>query len=114
MKTQLKGLFAIILFSLTSLMVQQAKAQSTNQQEEIPLWKHGTPDGPGPSGSEKISDKGSYTNVSQPRLIVHIPQQPNGTAMLVISGGGYAHIEEGKESGPAAEWLQSKGVTALS
>ena len=34
-------------------------------------------------------------------------------AMLVISGGGYAHIEAGKESAPAATWLQAQGIAAF-
>jgi acetyl esterase/lipase len=89
---------------------------TANAQEkitEIPLWQGTPPDGPGPQGPEKVSSKGSYTNISHPRLIVHQPEHPNGTATLVISGGGYAHIELGKESTPAANWLQSKGVTAF-
>lgn len=55
----------------------------------------------------------SYTNISRPRLIVYRAQNPIGAAMLVIGGGGYAHIEVGKESTPAAKWLQTIGVTAF-
>ncbi|MDN5288127.1 MAG: paeX [Mucilaginibacter sp.] len=88
-------------------------AQNINRVEEIPLWHGVPPDGPGPQGPESVSTKGSYTNISKPRLIVHRPEHPNGTAMLVISGGGYAHIELGKESTPAANWLQSHGITAF-
>ncbi|WP_183571977.1 alpha/beta hydrolase [Mucilaginibacter sp. X5P1] len=113
MKSQVKVQLIMILLGTTTLMAHSAKAQTSNRMEEIPLWHSTPPDGPGPQGTERVSDKGSYTNVSQPRLIVHLPKHANGTAILVISGGGYAHIEEGKESGPAAEWLQSKGVTAF-
>lgn len=59
------------------------------------------PDGPGPTGA------------TRPYLIVHRPAHPNGMAVLVISGGGYAHIEEDKESGPAAGWLAAQGITAF-
>jgi hypothetical protein len=34
----------------------------------------------------------SVTKVSRPRLIMYKPVAPNGTAVLVIGGGGYAHI----------------------
>ena len=44
---------------------------------------------------------------------MHRPARPNGTAILLVSGGGYAHIEAGKESGPAASWLQAQGITAF-
>lgn len=81
--------------------------------KQIPLWGNTIPDGPGPQGAEEITANGSLTNVSMPRLIVHKPSRPNGTAILVISGGGYAHIELGKESTPVANWLQSQGITAF-
>ncbi|WP_215409825.1 alpha/beta hydrolase [Janthinobacterium sp. JC611] len=64
-------------------------------------------------GPQRDSAKGSITQVGQPYLIAHRPAQPNGTAILLLSGGGYAHIEAGKESGPVADWLQARGVTAF-
>ncbi|HEY0201809.1 MAG TPA: alpha/beta hydrolase [Burkholderiaceae bacterium] len=81
--------------------------------ETIALWPSVPPDGPGPQEPENVSAKGSVTRVSQSRLRVYRPARPNGTAVLVISGGGYAHIECGTESTPAARWLQSLGVTAF-
>jgi len=77
------------------------------------LWNNNMPGGNGPSITERISDNGAITNVSRPRLIVYQPEKPNGTAILVISGGGYAHIELGKESTPTAQWLQSQGITVF-
>lgn len=119
----------LLLFCLMLLLFQQSYAQYFHKPGKIkridktayadggltiPLWSdHTAPDGPGPSGSEKVSGKGSYTNISEPHLIVHQPEHPNGTAILVISGGGYAHIELGKESTPAADWLASQGITAF-
>jgi len=113
MKTTIKLPLKTVLFCLVFLTVSQVDAQSVNRQEEISLWNGKIPDGPGPRGREKVSEKGSITKISQPRLIVHRPIHPNGAAMLVISGGGYAHLEKGKESGPVAAWLQSKGVVAF-
>lgn len=81
--------------------------------KQTPLWGNTIPDGQGPQGAEEMTASGSVTNVSNPRLIIHKPAKPNGTAILVISGGGYAHIELGKESTPVANWLQSQGITAF-
>lgn len=118
----------ILFTSMTTFVVSSSYAQfsyrpgrsnrseretNTDGSNEIPLWRGVPPDGPGPQGPERVSGKGSYTNISQARLIVHRPKHPNGMAVLIISGGGYAHIEIGKESNPAAEWLQSQGITAF-
>lgn len=78
----------------------------------ILLWP-GVPPGGAAPGPQRDSAKGSITQVEQPYLLVHRPARPNGTAILLISGGGYAHIEAGKESGPAASWLQAQGITAF-
>ena len=37
----------------------------------------------------------------RPRLNVYRPAHPDGSAVLVIAGGGYDHIELGNESTPA-------------
>ncbi|KMQ65833.1 hypothetical protein ACM46_05790 [Chryseobacterium angstadtii] len=93
--------------------IREKTDHTLSVQGQIPLWNHNMPEGPGPQDAEVITDKGSVTHISNPRLIVHQPSNPNGTAILVISGGGYAHIEMGKESTPAAQWLQSEGITAF-
>lgn len=79
----------------------------------MPIWPDLQPTDGAPSGHEKISHKGSITNVSEPHLRIYRPQSPNGTAALVIAGGGYAHIEAGSESTPCCQWLQSRGITAF-
>lgn len=78
----------------------------------IALWP-GAPPGGAAGGPQQASGKGSITQVAQPYLIAHLPARSTGMAMLVISGGGYAHIEAGKESGPAAAWLQAQGIAAF-
>ncbi|MEN4759950.1 alpha/beta hydrolase [Chryseobacterium sp. C39-AII1] len=111
--------FIILVFSFF-FASNFVDAQTTNKNfilskdaEQIDLWRGNMPDKGGSKNGEIINDKGSVTNVSTPRLIVHQPKNPNGTAILVISGGGYAHIELGKESNPTANWLQSEGITAF-
>jgi acetyl esterase/lipase len=102
-----------MMLGLAMVMAVAARAPAQPAPETIELWPGSPPDGPGPSGPETVNAKGSVTNVSRPRLIVRRPVQPNGTAVVVVAGGGYAHIEAGHESTPACQWLQSIGVTAF-
>jgi acetyl esterase/lipase len=48
-----------------------------------------------------------------PRIEIYTPPHPNGTAVIVIGGGGYARIGMGSEVMPTATWLQTQGVTAV-
>jgi hypothetical protein len=106
--------YLLLIIGIATSTFSKAYCQVSGRTQEIPLWSTGKmPGGYGLQGAEIVSGKGSYTNISQPRLIVHLPEHPNGTAILVIGGGGYAHIEVGNESAPAAEWLSSQGITAF-
>ena len=83
----------------------------------IDLWPHAPPGGGGPRGPERLYNKGSHagavSNVSQPRIEIYQPPHPNGTAVIVIGGGGYARIGIGQEAMPTATWLTTQGVTAV-
>lgn len=103
-------LLTVALFLVNTHAIAQTYA--VHSLPEIPLWPDKMPDASGSRGPE-VNNQGSLTHISTPRLIVHRPETPKGVAVLIISGGGYAHIETGKESGPAAEWLVSKGITAF-
>ncbi|AZA85279.1 alpha/beta hydrolase [Chryseobacterium lactis] len=106
----MKNAFFLFLFSVHLFWAQ--KETSMVPLPAVPLWTK-IPDGPGPNGGKITSSKGSLTHISSPQLIVHQPTNPNGIAVLVISGGGYAHIESGSEGYPTGEWLKSKGITAF-
>ncbi|CAI8758591.1 alpha/beta hydrolase [Chryseobacterium sp. IT-36CA2] len=107
----MKTIFFSFLF-FGSLLYAQKGLSNQDQLPSIDLWMK-IPDGPGPGGENMVSPKGSLTNIGRPKLIIHQPQNPNGIAILVISGGGYAHIESGSEGYPASEWLKSLGITAF-
>ena len=85
--------------------------------EVVRLWPgrppgEGAAEGPETVGSEGAAT-GAYWNVSEPRMDVYRPARPNGTAVLVIGGGGYFRIQIGSAAAPIARWLQSEGVTAF-
>ena len=103
-------LFSFFIFC--HLILGESSFAVKGQLPSVALWRT-VPDGPGPQEENKISQKGSLTNINIPKLIIHQPANPNGIAVLVISGGGYAHIESGFEGNPTGEWLKSQGITAF-
>jgi len=81
------------------------------------LWPGTPPGAGGPRGPERTSRTGkgvgAVTNVSTPRIEVYKPANPNGTAVMIVGGGGYYRIGIGHEVMPTARWLTSLGVTAV-
>lgn len=88
------------------------------QNETIPLWINEIP------GSKKSADYMEATvikegiidqvsKVSTPTLSVFLPEKPNGSAMVICPGGGYAFLAITKEGYKAAKWLNSIGITAF-
>ncbi|MEP9361007.1 alpha/beta hydrolase [Sphingomonas sp. KR3-1] len=52
-------------------------------------------------------------HIRTPRLDVFRAKNPNGAAMLVIPGGGYARVVVDKEGYELAPWLAARGITAF-
>ncbi len=52
-------------------------------------------------------------DVHQPRVFAYLPKQPNGTAALVLAGGGYTKLVIGYEGVEVAQWLCSLGIHAF-
>jgi acetyl esterase/lipase len=86
---------------------------ATTNLEVINLWPGSPPGGAGPSDNESLTRRGALTQISLPRMIVHQPDKPTGTAMLMCSGGGYAKVDIVNESTPAAIYFASRGITAI-
>lgn len=52
-------------------------------------------------------------NITHPTMTVHRPTKPNGTAVVILPGGGFAKVVPDLEGTEAAEWLNRRGVTAF-
>lgn len=99
----------------TALAAVSAKRASAELGPEIvELWPQASPGGGiGPRRVERVSPKGSLSGISRPRLVAYRPVRPSGAAVIVIAGGGYAHIEAASEGAPTCRWLQARGTTAF-
>jgi len=98
-----------------ALLVPTARAQVPAVPQVIDLWPEGALPAPPNNGPERVgsdgSARGAVTNVSRPRIEVYRPARPNGTAVLVLGGGGYFRIQVGTAARPVAQWLSALGVT---
>jgi acetyl esterase/lipase len=87
----------------------------------LPIWPEGRiPGAAGVSTRRLVLERGSpaahdraILHVSQPILEVFRPAVPNGAAMVVAPGGGYARLAIDKEGAGAARRLNAAGITAF-
>ena len=52
-------------------------------------------------------------NITRPTMTVHRPAQANGTAAVILPGGGFGKVVPDLEGTEAADWLNRHGVTAF-
>jgi acetyl esterase/lipase len=52
-------------------------------------------------------------NITRPTLTVLRSTKPNGTAAVILPGGGFAKVVPDLEGTEAADWLNRHGVTAF-
>jgi acetyl esterase/lipase len=101
MKKSISLLIAIII-SLTAF-----------SQEIIPLYPDGVPNSKPSDVEETGADRGLYRDITEPTLEYIQPENPNGTAVIVISGGGYGVIVYNGEGLNTAKSLAEKGISAF-
>jgi len=63
--------------------------------------------------AEQTSKSGAIRHITMPRMQIYQPEISNHVALLIMSGGGYAREELGKEGTPAALYFQKKGFTVF-
>src|SRR5215213_6336508 len=89
--------------------------------ETIDLWPRGAPGAPASLPVETVKERSrdrAYNDryafgISRPRMAVFRPAKPDGSAVLVIPGGGYRWVVVDKEGYEMARWLAARGTTAF-
>lgn len=89
--------------------------------ETIELWPHGAPGAPATLPVETVVERSrdpalpdrAVTGIARPRLVVFRPARPNGAALLVAPGGGYARVVLDKEGYEMGRWLSARGWTVF-
>lgn len=112
----LAGALALCIGSGTA-----AQAAALTDGQELPLWPDKAPGSEQVTFHNTVTDRSHdpahpdriMTNIDRPTMTVHLPEQPNGTALIVGPGGGYARVVLDKEGNEIADWLTAKGVTVF-
>ena len=95
---------------------------STDPTEIIPLWPDIPPGGVGLKLEAKIVERSTdtaafhdrfVTDIGIPLLQVFRPDKPDGSALIVAPGGGYARIVLDKEGIECARRFNASGVTVF-
>jgi acetyl esterase/lipase len=89
--------------------------------EVLPLWPGSPPGGPVTGLVEQVEDRtkpGGLTDravrhITQPTLTIFRPAKPNGAALLLVPGGGYALVVRDKEGFETARLLAREGITVF-
>jgi acetyl esterase/lipase len=89
--------------------------------ETIDLWPAGAPGAPPTLPVEIVEDRakaGEVTDravhgIARPRMVVFRPAEPNGSAIMVMPGGGYVRIVVDREGYEIARWLADRGWTVF-
>ena len=86
-------------------------ASASNPPVEIMVWPEGAPSDNGLDVNAEAESNQFVTSVSTPVLYVYPASKPNGTAVVMLPGGGYAGLAMYHEGSDMADWFNSMGIT---
>jgi acetyl esterase/lipase len=109
----MKGSFSLLVLLFT------ASSAFSAERPTIPLWGDSDPPFSKPHSVKEYRDDNCWGNVPCihqvviPTLTLYLPEsEPNGTAVLVVPGGGYNVVATFHEGSEIAERLAAQGTVA--
>ncbi|MEL5892551.1 alpha/beta hydrolase [Bacteroides sp. GD17] len=84
---------------------------SAQKPVELLLWPNGAPNSNGLTGTEEDLNGGRVANVVNPSITVYPAEKPNGMAIIMCPGGGYARLAMNHEGHDMAPWFNTQGIT---
>jgi acetyl esterase/lipase len=96
-------------------------AQPMAGDETVPLWPGAIPGDRHARIVRRTADQSQdpahpdcwLTGIASPVMVVKRPLRPNGSAVLIVPGGGYGFLSYDNEGTSQAAWLNARGVTAF-
>ena len=107
------------LASIVVALVLSAALAGAQTPSEIPLWTSGSPGSEGKTAKEAVTTSASgelsVSSIHNPSITPYLPakDRANGTAILVIPGGGHRMLAITHEGYNVAEWLRDRGIAAF-
>lgn len=118
----MKNLFPTLLGAVILMSFNFSNAQ-TPIENQIYIWNGTAPGSDGLTIVEEIEDRDPngglchlnrvVEKVTQPSVKHFAPANPNGTAVLICPGGGYAKLAYDKEGYDIAQWFNERDITAF-
>jgi acetyl esterase/lipase len=124
----MKTFFSLLfLIQFTLLIFIPVRAQNLSKSsvsftsQEILLWPKKAPGSEYVDLTENIIERSQDTlvhdriinNISTPSLEMFIPENPNGSAVVICPGGAYSYLSYDKEGLDIAKWFNTLGFTAF-
>jgi acetyl esterase/lipase len=109
------GVGAALLSTAGRAATSVSQPMSPADAEIVALWPSGPP-GPTPPLRLRfagVSDDRIVTGITAPSLAVYRPSRPDGSALLIVPGGGYMEERIDTEGSEIAGRLNRDGVTAF-
>lgn len=109
-----------VLVLMLSLTVNSAIAAEATNGASLPVWPDMAPGETSRNTGEaqplRAGEDPPVTRlikIRKPTIDVFLPDKPNGTAVLVLPGGGFMKVVPDKEGSEAAPWLNPHGVAVF-
>ena len=107
------------MHTIAAAIVATASLAAAQTPAELPLWPAGAPGSEGKTARETVTTSASgelsVSSIHTPSLTPYVPskEKANGTAILVIPGGGHRMLAITHEGYNVAEWLRDHGIAAF-
>ena len=66
-----------------------------------------------PVGTETGGSNWRFSNTEVPQYSLFPAEEPNGTGVVILPGGGYANLAADHEGRQVAQWFATRGITAM-
>jgi len=90
-------------------------AGAASAQQRFALWQNGAPGFEARASIPEVSQDYWTKHINNPSITVYLPDpaKANGTAVLVVPGGGHNQLVITTEGNAVAKWLNDRGVAAF-